>query len=121
MSTKFALGHPGGPGRPVGTGPLTKIKQHTKEEVTGRFNEITRMTQVELHSLMTDPLTSTMERMIGSICAHAIKTGDPSRLQFLLNYIIGKPKDMDEPEVKDRSAVLDLIPREKLLKLMEKE
>ncbi len=118
MKHRYQVGHPGGPGRPKLPQEIRQATQYTKAMILEAMNKLLSVDKSELQAIMEEPTTPTLELIVGSIIVNAIKHGDPSRLNFLLDRIIGRVKDIDGEPKEDKSKILDLIPREKLRMLV---
>lgn len=91
----FVKGHPGGPGRPPKSPEIKKMTAHTRQEIERVLNEALSLTHEELKELVKDPKTTVLHKMVYTICIKGIFLGDPSRLDFILNRLIGKVKEPD--------------------------
>jgi hypothetical protein len=119
---KYEKGYIGGPGRKHGS--LTyKWGKHTRESIGSVFSEMIEYTLPQLQNRMKEPGCTVLEMMIGSVIMKAIKDGDTTRMNGLLDRVIGRPKEEVEIvpfEEQEHIRVLDLIPKEVLLSLVEK-
>lgn len=77
------------------------------------------MSRKEVYKLSQDGDAPAMEAVISQVLMKAIEDGDITRLGFLLNYMIGKPKEIAHSEQTEREGIIDLIPEERILKLLE--
>ena len=88
---KFKPGQSGNPsGRPKLPEDLKKARRLNQIEVGRLMNRFSDMSIGELRKLMENPSVSTLDLMIGKIVIEAIKHGDQSRLNFILDRMIGK-------------------------------
>lgn len=76
---------------------VTVLRAHNRESVQRVFNEAITMKRSELkQKLATEDLT-VLENAIYSICEQSIVEADPTRLNFILDRLIGKPKEEPPP------------------------
>ena len=108
--TRFKPGQSGNPaGRAKDPQELHLIKQLTKREFSLLLNKILQCDPDKLK----DFKGSVLEMWLAAGATKAIKTGDYSRLEFLINRLIGKVPD--KLEVSEIDSVSD----EELLKMAE--
>lgn len=100
--TKFKKGHPGGPGRPKKDPELAKAEKLTKTEAEQHLIKFMQMDVEALQDVLKDKKRKVIEHIIGRIALMAIKNGDHSRLDFVLNRLIGKVSDKIEHSVKPK-------------------
>jgi hypothetical protein len=96
---KGQSGNPGG--RPKLPKELKDVKEFTTEEIRRLIAKYMRLSKGELQRIMkeeSDKLPM-FEAMVCSILANAYKTGDYSKLDFLLNRSGHKQKDEKNVEV----------------------
>jgi len=91
--TQFKNGHPGGPGRPRLPEDLKEVKKLNQFELEKSLNEMLTMTPEQLKRVKTDPESTMLQILIASIITHGANKGDPIRLNFLLDRLIGKMKE----------------------------
>lgn len=89
----YQKGHPGGPGRPPHPPELKEAKQYTRTEIEAVLTQALLLSDSELKLRLKDPDIRVLDKMVYTICAKGIDQGDPVRLNFLLDRIIGKVKD----------------------------
>ena len=65
----------------------------TKTKLEGLLNLHLWMTEGELVKVIKDPKTPMLSKTIASIIMKAIENGDDRRLTFILDRLIGKPKE----------------------------
>lgn len=65
----------------------------TKSHLEGLLNQHLWMNEKELHSVMISKSVPMISKAIASILTKAIESGDDRRLTFILDRIIGKPKE----------------------------
>lgn len=116
----FKPGQSGNPnGRPKLPPELKAVKALTADEINRMISKYTRMSKAELREAIESPDTPALELMIASGIANGIKTGDYSKIAFLLDRTIGKVKDSHEIiNRSEKDAELDKIPKEKLALLL---
>lgn len=118
---KGQSGNPGGRKRmPQEIKELTFL---TKQRMIGVLNQFLYMTKDEIQAKLQDPNINMLEMAIGHIIAKAAKDGDPTRLNFVFDRIVGKVTDVTSQVNKE---IVDYnpddykeVPREALLKLVE--
>jgi len=65
----------------------------TKSKLEGLLNLHLWMTERQLAKVVDDPRSPMISRAIASIITKAIENGDDRRLTFILDRLIGKPKE----------------------------
>lgn len=91
---KFKPGQSGNPGgRPKMPADIREARRVTQIELERIINKYTSYTRQEMKDAIADPNTSMFEIMIASIIGQAAQKGDQTRLEFLLNRMIGKVPD----------------------------
>lgn len=84
-------GNPGGrPKKPQ------ELKDATPTEIKLLIWRLWKMRRDELHAFISDPATPAGELHMASVLAKGIKEGDPVRLDYLLNRLIGRVKVVAE-------------------------
>lgn len=101
---------PGQSGNPTGKG-AGEIKGFIKDlgrlnlkRALNIFNDICNLTFDELKAKISDPTATVIELMIMKVAAEAIRTGDHTRMNAIMDRLIGKITDkievkMPEPTV----------------------
>jgi uncharacterized protein DUF5681 len=90
---------PGQSGNPSG-----KPKQLiTSDKLRSMIEKLAYLTRDGLQDVITDPNTPILELYIASVLAQGIKTGDFSRLAFILDRTLGKPKNVDDTDYELKS------------------
>lgn len=120
--TPFKPGHPGGPGRPPLPVEVREAKKMSKAEVDAKLCAFLGYTKGELEAIMKSPNSTMLELTVGSILLHAVKHGDASRLNFILDRVYGKVKDRSEVELSARGEhreLIESVPRETLIALVK--
>lgn len=121
----FQKGLSGNPkGRPRADIELEFLKRRAKNEVLYCISDTMTMTRDELALVSTDPDSTMCQLMIGSVMSKAIKEGCPARAQFMLNYILGRPKPFDpdedlEADSNEKKGALATIPSGTLIDLLK--
>lgn len=94
-------GQPGGPGRPAVTPQLKQLKKLNAEKLAEILNRLAHATVDELKAISQDPMTSIFELTICAILKNAVQKGDQQRVNFLLDRLVGKPKEQVEHSTSD--------------------
>jgi len=106
----FKPGQSGNPkGRPKLPEDVLESRKQNTVSVARILNKFMNMNIEELKLLMNDKKTQNLELMIGRIIIEAIKTGDYTRLNFILDRSIGKI--VDKMEIK--------VPKPTMVKLLD--
>jgi hypothetical protein len=91
---KFKPGHDiVSPGRPPIPEDVKEAKALNQVTVVRIFNELNHMTADELKERASDPKTTIFEHLVIAVLKKGVQMGDPNRAEFILNRIIGKPKE----------------------------
>ena len=102
----------GNPGRPKGIKTVSpEVKEINRKEVEILITSYFKMSLVELGEIAKDKTTPSKDLMVIKIITEAIKSGDQSRFNFLLERTIGKVKDsldISNPDGSMRSTVIIL-------------
>jgi hypothetical protein len=89
--TRFKKGSSGNPGgRPKLSPELKKINELTVDELKRTIAKHFRMTMEELTDVLHDPNSITLDLVICSAIAKAIKEGDMGRAEYLFMRSLGK-------------------------------
>lgn len=120
----FAKGQSANPsGRPGLPADVLKLQSEARTEVTRVINQALVMTPKELKALIERPEATMAQHLVGSVLSKAIKEGCYARAQFLLNYVLGRPRTFDVSDQSDEAIavqqVLRGIPSSVLLKMVE--
>lgn len=105
---------PGQSGNPSGK-PKNLL---TKDRVAKLMSEMSDFSPAELKDVVKG--NNALKAMVAAIMLKAIETGDPSRLDFVLNRSVGKPKDTMEIERKDWSKEFEEAGEQNVLALLKK-
>ena len=94
----------GNSGRPKGTTTVPKkVREMNRKEVESIISKYLKMSLSKLKEKMGNPKTRSMDLMIIKIIVEAIKKGDYSRVNFLMDRTIGKVKEQLEHSNPDGS------------------
>jgi len=105
---------PGQSGNPGGR-PKDAIDRKKVDAIMNKFSHLSR---AQLEAKVNSPETTMLELMIASVMVRAVKDGDASRLNFLLDRSIGKVKDVVETYNHNFDEELDKIPKENVIELL---
>jgi len=106
----FKPGKSGNPsGRPKLPNDVLEARKQNTTSVARILNNFMNMDMDSLKSIMNNKETPALEMMIGRIVIEAIKSGDQTRLNFILDRSIGKV--IDKMEIK--------TPKPTLVKLLD--
>ena len=101
----FKKGQSGNPsGRPKLPDDVVEGKKLNQIEVARVFNRFVNYSKAELEAVMKDPNTKALELLIGKIMAEAISKGDHMRMNFILDRMIGKVKDVVEQTIIEKPS-----------------
>ena|SRR5712675_2297773 len=116
---QFKKGQSGNPsGRPKGIeSDIKSLPVVSKQEVVGAFNKFMHMPIPELETYVKNKQGTAFEYTVARILAMAAVKGDPIRLDFLLNRLIGKVADKIDVTVKNPFQQMSL--EEKIAKAKE--
>lgn len=106
----FKPGTSGNPsGRPKLPEDIANARKHNSNSVARLLNAFMNMDLDSLKELMNAKTTTNLELMIGRIVIESIKSGDQTRLNFILDRSIGKV--IEKMEIK--------VPKPTLVKLLD--
>jgi hypothetical protein len=86
----FEPGKPGGPGRPPMPDDIKALKQATNDDLTRLVHLYWGRSKAELAAIMKDPKSKVSDLLVCSCFMRAIVSGDYSRVEGLLDRLIGK-------------------------------
>lgn len=93
----FKPGQSGNPsGRPKVPRDILEARKLNQVELERAVNRLIWLPRAELRALIENPETPMFEMMLASIVAQAAQKGDQTRLEFILQRILGKVKDQLE-------------------------
>ena len=92
----FKKGHKLGKGRSPIPDDVRGLKLLNQREVELIFNELMNLTADELAVFAVNKKNTVKKLMVAQIMVHAINKGDHIRLDFILNRLLGKPKEVVE-------------------------
>jgi hypothetical protein len=64
----------------------------SREEVLEVLSGFLLMTQCEMENSLSSPDATIAQKMVGEILIEALKKGCPRRSQFLMGYVLGRPR-----------------------------
>lgn len=125
-NTSFKIGQSGNPsGRPQIPEDIRKAVAVTQQAFIRVASSFLSMDREQIQQKLQDPTSSMLEIIVGGIVAKAAKDQDQVRAAFILDRVIGKPKDAviepDDIQTKYAEAhdkVIEMIPREKMRELL---
>ena len=94
----FKKGGPPGPGRPQLPEDIKKARELNTVELTRILNELVYCSKGELEAKIKNPATDMLEVIGASILLKGADFGDPMRLNFILDRLVGKVKEQVEVE-----------------------
>jgi len=98
VDRKFVKGNVGGPGRPripIADKLATIMTQKEFARISLKFSTLTKE---EIRDLYQDPDSTALETAMAKIWHVAMAKGDEKKMEFLLNRMIGKVKDVVKVE-----------------------
>lgn len=99
---------------------LQAIKSLSYHEVVKLISKWARMTDSEMDLAMKDPDTIMLELCFGSIFKKCKEFGDFTRVNFLLDRCIGKPREIaDDDESDEARSELEKLSIKELLTLVK--
>lgn len=78
-----------------------------------------RMSRADMQVVVSDPATPMIELSIAAIFAQCAKSGDYTRLAFLLDRSIGRPKEPEEMD--ELEEQIQAMTTEELVKLVQEK
>lgn len=105
---------------------INELKGQAKLEVVEAINRSMLMTMEELTSSLQDPKATIAQQLVGRILVKAMKEGCHQKAQFVMNYVLGRPKtfendDNSGPDNPTPQGVLGGVPSSILLELMQRQ
>lgn len=90
---------------------LRGLKRMNQRDVELLFNKFMDKSARELVAFTKDLSNTTKEVIVARILVEAIRHGDQNKLEFILNRLIGKPKEVIEMthKVNYHSQIMDII------------
>lgn len=90
----FQKGQPGGPGRPRLPDDIKQSRALTKIELERILNKFMFLSIKEIDAISKDTTSIAIESVVASIVLKAVAFGDQQRLNFVLDRLIGKVKEV---------------------------
>lgn len=78
-------------GRPSLPEDLKNVKKFTKTEVEALISKYMRLDLTEINKVIKNPKTKAIDGWVCSIIKFGILKGDPLRLSFLFDRLVGRP------------------------------
>lgn len=98
----FTPGHDRG-GRPALPDDVKQLKKLNVAEMERVLNNCLQMNRDQINEAQKNPDAPMIELLVLSIISHGINKGDPMRLNFLLDRLIGKVKESHELDISERT------------------
>lgn len=97
-ASKFKPGQSGNPkGRPVVALEVREATKATRETIEKRLNDLMFASKEVLESILGDPRSTALDLMVAGIVMRAANDGCTVRLNFLLDRLIGRVKEIRTP------------------------
>jgi hypothetical protein len=80
-------------GRPKLSPEVKEIQKLTNEKLISLMNDLIGCDLPELKAKLSDPKATILKLMLGAVLKQALEKGDDKRIDFLLNRMVGKPKE----------------------------
>lgn len=114
-------------GRPKNPAEIRELQASAKLEVIEAINSALVLTPEQLKAKLAQPGATMAQHLVGSIISKAIKDGCFMRAQFLINYVLGRPKIFNPEDIPDNgdgpaptaSEVLKGVPSSILLEMVK--
>ncbi len=91
----FKPGWEGGPGAPTIPEDVKQSRKMNRIEFERVLQKYVGMSGVEINSVIQNKQTPILEGVVAKILAKAFNDGDSRRLEFILDRLIGKPKEIN--------------------------
>lgn len=101
-------------GRPRTPEDIKALSAYTREQVAAAMARFLGLSLEQLEVILKDKSLTLIEHWVANIAKVGIKNGDALRLEYLLTKIFGA-----QATNTDRAKIIDLIPTDKLLELVE--
>lgn len=99
----FEPGNPGGPGAPKIPEEIKQARKLNRLEFERVLNKYIHMQLGALRKIIEDPTTPVLDGVVCKILVKGFNEGDPRRLEFVIDRLIGKVKEY-EPEKQDAES-----------------
>jgi hypothetical protein len=102
---------------------IRELQSVCKLEVIDAINSTLLMTREEIKKIISNPHSTMAQLVVASLVQKAIQEGCYMRAQFLMNYVIGRPKTFDMEQGSDETPtaqkVLKGVPSSILLEMVK--
>lgn len=115
VKNRFKKGQSGNPGgKPKAPDDIIHARKLNQIELERIVNGYLFKTRNEVTESLKNPSTGMMELMVASIMGKAVQLGDASRLEFILNRLLGKVVDKVQVDSNRVEIALSYNPQGKL-------
>ncbi len=115
----FVVGNAGGPGAPKVPDDIKKARKLNRIEFERILNKYIHVKLGDLHGIIKDPHTEVLDGIVCKILSKGFNEGDPRRLEFVIDRLIGKVQEAQQEMENPDAAKDDTI--NKLVELIVKE
>lgn len=113
----FPKGNSMSPGRPPIVEEMRQFQQLNQVTLKKILSELIAYTPDQLRAKIADPTATVFELAIASVIKQAVQKGDNTRINFLLDRIVGRTKEVIEIQNKYSEMSLDELKQLALEKL----
>ncbi len=94
----FQPGNSGGPGQPKIPEEIREARKLNRLEFERILNKYIYVQLGDLHKIIKDPTTPVIDGVVCKILVKGFNDGDPRRLEFVIDRLIGKIKEQEDPK-----------------------